>query len=286
LRLLPESFHPSEQDVICGRGRKIFMHIGNERFRKLVAGRLQDYSSTSTKLEKSYILYHIVAHVRSESPNAGFVKKSPENSRWYEIGDFLSREKTSQAFRDALHNKYKSSNESKKQRRLASPKPRRAVSEGTLEASIETKRKQKSQKNCAKAQSANDLSEESLWSSRSVFEDPLFLGTSKKGAEVEQVVSYQSSAQESSPRNLNAALEVRDAFDPLDHFSVPKESPEASPLLLQKFEAPTPVAKFNLPQLEEASIFDQLAFLVDEAGEGGNRIEPTSSMASGHYVEV
>jgi hypothetical protein len=137
---------------------EIFMHIGNERFRKLVAGRLQEYSSSSTKLEKSYILYDIVAHVRSHSPIAGFVKKSPEDSRWFEIGGFLSGEKASQAFRDALHDKYKSSNESKKQRRLSSSKPRRAVSEGTLEASLQTKRKQKSQNNCAKAQSANDPS--------------------------------------------------------------------------------------------------------------------------------
>lgn len=36
---------------------------------------------------------------------------------WHEVGDFLAREKTSQAFRDALHDRYKSSNISKKKRR-------------------------------------------------------------------------------------------------------------------------------------------------------------------------
>jgi hypothetical protein len=46
----------------------------------------------------------------------GFVKQD-SSGRWYEVGDFLAREKTSQAFRDALHDRYKSSNVSKKKRR-------------------------------------------------------------------------------------------------------------------------------------------------------------------------
>ena len=116
---LPEKFTPGENDVICGRGRKAFSHVGNERFRKLVEKRLDEYSSAAAKLEKSYILSDIVCEVRRRSPNGGFVKKDSSSGRWYEVGDFLAREKTSQAFRDALHDQYKSSNTAKKKRRQA-----------------------------------------------------------------------------------------------------------------------------------------------------------------------
>ena len=90
----------------------------NCSFRQLVADSLREYSDSSTKLEKSYILRNIVTQVRLNSPNGGFVKKDPRNGRWYEVGDFLAREKTSQTFRDALYEQYKSSNTAKKLRRL------------------------------------------------------------------------------------------------------------------------------------------------------------------------
>jgi hypothetical protein len=100
-------------------GRKAFNHVGNERFRKLVESRLEEYSNAAAKLEKSYILSDIVCEVRQRSPQGGFVKRDSSSGRWYEVGDFLAREKTSQAFRDALHDQYKSSNTAKKKRRQA-----------------------------------------------------------------------------------------------------------------------------------------------------------------------
>jgi hypothetical protein len=120
MALLPEGFAPGDNDVICGRGRKCFNHSGNERFRVIVSGYLDKYSTATSKLEKSYMLSDIVAQVRKCSPNGGFVKKCPETKRFYEVGCFLAREKTSQAFRDALHDQYKSSNSAKKKRRQVS----------------------------------------------------------------------------------------------------------------------------------------------------------------------
>lgn len=114
---LPENFVPGENDVILGRGRKTFQHIGNERFRKLVESRLEEYSNSLTKIAKSGILSQIVQEVRRRSPHGGFVKKDTTTGRWYEVGDFLAREKTSQAFRDVLFDRYKSSNTAKKIRR-------------------------------------------------------------------------------------------------------------------------------------------------------------------------
>jgi hypothetical protein len=118
---MPEGFVPGDNDVICGRGRECFNHNGNERFRRIVYGYLDQYSKSISKMEKSYILSDIVAKIRKSSPNGGaFVKKCPESKQYYDVGCFLAREKTSQAFRDALHDKYKSSNSAKKKRRQAS----------------------------------------------------------------------------------------------------------------------------------------------------------------------
>lgn len=115
---LDENFEPGQYDVVCGRGRKCSTHVGNARFREIVISYLEKYSNAE-KLEKSNILFEIVNKVRQESPRGGFVKKDAVSGRWQAVGDFLAREKTSQAFRDALHDQYKSSNTSKKKRRRA-----------------------------------------------------------------------------------------------------------------------------------------------------------------------
>lgn len=77
---------------------------------------LDEYSGARNKVDKSAVLNKVVEEVRLRSPRGGFVKQDAAGV-WHEVGDFLAREKTSQAFRDALHDRYKSSNVSKKKRR-------------------------------------------------------------------------------------------------------------------------------------------------------------------------
>jgi hypothetical protein len=58
---------------------------GNAQFRELVASRLDDYSSASSKLEKSAIVACVLSAVRAKSPNGGFIKKDPLTGQWYEV---------------------------------------------------------------------------------------------------------------------------------------------------------------------------------------------------------
>ena len=90
---------------------------GNQRFRKLVSARADDYSAASTRTDKTFIVTAIVSEIRKAAPKGGFVKKDSTTGRWYEVGDFNAHEKTSQMFRDVLHESYLSSNKSKKKRR-------------------------------------------------------------------------------------------------------------------------------------------------------------------------
>jgi hypothetical protein len=87
---LRKNYVPGEHDVICGRGRSCFYHIGNQRFRTMVASCLEEYYSASTKLEKTFIICGIVNEVRQNSQNGGFVKCDPMTGQFFEVGDFLA----------------------------------------------------------------------------------------------------------------------------------------------------------------------------------------------------
>lgn len=87
------------------------------QLRALVKDMIKAYKSATSKAEKGYILSVIVDKIRSNAGIGGFIKKDPKNDQWYDVGDFLAREKVSQAFRDALSDKYKSSTAYKKKRR-------------------------------------------------------------------------------------------------------------------------------------------------------------------------
>lgn len=90
MKPLPEGYELGESDVICGRGRKCFNHVGNQRFRKMVEDCLPKYAEATAKLEKTYIICEVVNMVRKNSPNGGFVKKDPVTGRYFEVGDFLA----------------------------------------------------------------------------------------------------------------------------------------------------------------------------------------------------
>jgi hypothetical protein len=90
MKQLPDDYQLGEHDVICGRGRKCFNHIGNQRFRKMVSDMLAKYSDSSSKIDKTYIICDIVNRVRNNSPFGGFVKKDAMTGRYFEVGDFLA----------------------------------------------------------------------------------------------------------------------------------------------------------------------------------------------------
>jgi hypothetical protein len=117
--LLPGYF-PGDDDVLVGRGKKCLVHPGNLHFKQVVATKLRSYLDAECRVDKTAILMEVIDQVRAISPNGGFVKQNPKTGQWFEIGDFLAKEKTAQAFRDALHEYYTSSNPSKKKRRIQS----------------------------------------------------------------------------------------------------------------------------------------------------------------------
>ena len=78
---------------------------------------MEKYATSTSRQDKSDILSTIVNTVRGNSPNGGFVKEDNATGHWFEVGDFLAREKVSQAFRDALSHSYRSSKKYKHEKR-------------------------------------------------------------------------------------------------------------------------------------------------------------------------
>jgi hypothetical protein len=64
--------------------------------RRIVESYVDQYSAATSRQDKSDILSAIVNEVRHSSPHGGFIKQDTGSDRWFEVGDFLAREKVSQ----------------------------------------------------------------------------------------------------------------------------------------------------------------------------------------------
>ncbi|CAB9511237.1 Nitrilase family, member 2 [Seminavis robusta] len=112
--MLPEDYRPGDDVVIIGRGKKVFQHPGNIRFREIVDSYLEAYKGAATKGLKSSILWNILTTMRNTSKdNLGFVKKDAETGLWCAVDDANARINIAQAFRDRLSNSYRSSKQHK-----------------------------------------------------------------------------------------------------------------------------------------------------------------------------
>jgi hypothetical protein len=101
---LPIDFKPENYDIICGKGKSFFNHIGNRRFRVTIELYLPQYQAAQTKSGKSAIVNNVVNLIRSSTSSGagGFIRFDKKTNRWMELGDAGSREKVGQAIRDAL----------------------------------------------------------------------------------------------------------------------------------------------------------------------------------------
>ena len=112
---LPRSFRPTIHHVICGRGKKCYGHVGNRHFLNVVvASHIDAYAKAETKLEKSDIVQRVVCEVEVKG---GFVRLDNKTGDYYVAAEQEGREKTSQALRDCLKHKYKSSKDIKRRNR-------------------------------------------------------------------------------------------------------------------------------------------------------------------------
>ena len=101
LTALPEHYHPTEYDVVCGRGKGSYNQPGNKRLRALIRGYIPEYTAARSKFDKTTVLSKIIDAVKSQNNNtARFVKS--KNGVWYEISNDQAREKVGHTMRETI----------------------------------------------------------------------------------------------------------------------------------------------------------------------------------------
>lgn len=117
-QFLPIDFQPTINEVIVGRGKKPYNHVGNARFREIVKEHAEEYSAAANKTLKSAVIAKVLKRIRSNSAYGGFVKLN--DGVWECVCDSAARITVAQNFRDALHSNYKSSKQFKQMKRKTS----------------------------------------------------------------------------------------------------------------------------------------------------------------------
>lgn len=115
--MLPANFQLGPHHVVIGSRNYIYTHYpGNVRFQNVVNSHLDRYRMSKTKHEKSEVISEVITRFLQEgaSKTGGFVRYDRKSGRWCKVGYFFARQRTSQAFRDALHETYKSSKVNKR----------------------------------------------------------------------------------------------------------------------------------------------------------------------------
>jgi hypothetical protein len=92
----------SENDVLLGKQRDAFNHIGNRRFRSLINANWERYNSSKGRCERTTIVVSIVNFLREER-KVRFLKRDKATGRWYVVPDCIAREKVGHAIRDAIN---------------------------------------------------------------------------------------------------------------------------------------------------------------------------------------
>jgi len=128
---------PSPLDVLCGRGKSCYDHLGNQRFRQIIEQTLPKYAKATTKGEKTFFVRLVVNHISVQGGR--FLKLDREKEQWYEGDAICAKSKVGHAFRDALADKFSAKNKVNL--------PEGVESLLLLQRAIETKEKQQKSDN-------------------------------------------------------------------------------------------------------------------------------------------
>ncbi|CAB9507083.1 expressed unknown protein [Seminavis robusta] len=88
-------------DVLCGRSKASFNHVGNRRFRSIVSGALDEYHQATSKWAKSMVATKLVGMINADGGR--FLKQRKDSGEeWFELSTQEAKAKVSHAIRDAI----------------------------------------------------------------------------------------------------------------------------------------------------------------------------------------
>jgi hypothetical protein len=89
----------NENDVLLGRGGRVYMYNGNQQLRDLAQSHLSNYNR-AVKSGKPLIAKEITSKIQTMYPPGRFLKKVSKKNEWREVSNVVAVEKVSQVLRD------------------------------------------------------------------------------------------------------------------------------------------------------------------------------------------
>ncbi|CAB9500997.1 Nitrilase family, member 2 [Seminavis robusta] len=111
LKELPPCFIPSNDCVMCAKGKQAKGHPGNQFLVFLIKAKLEEYRACNSKVDRSGIVSQILKKVADRG--GLFVRQLTQDGQWFDVGPRNAREKVGQMFRDSLSDIFSSSTKAK-----------------------------------------------------------------------------------------------------------------------------------------------------------------------------
>ena len=99
---------PADFDILLGRGKTSFNHVGNRRFRVFINLHLRRYMDASTRMDKTVVVNSVVEAIHEAGGR--FLKEDLRSKSWYQVATKTAREKVGHALRDAVGMRLKMAN--------------------------------------------------------------------------------------------------------------------------------------------------------------------------------
>jgi hypothetical protein len=95
-----KDYTPTDEDILCGRGKACGKHPGNKKVSAAIKANLQIYGEAPKRVEKSNVVASIVRSLQENG--ARFIKQDKRTKQYHELSDGQAHEKTGHAIRDLL----------------------------------------------------------------------------------------------------------------------------------------------------------------------------------------
>jgi len=91
---------PMDFDILLGRGKTSFNHVGNRRFRVFIGLHLRRYMDAQSRMEKTLVVNSVVEAI--QEAGGRFLKQDAKSKKWFQVNSKMAREKVGHALRDAV----------------------------------------------------------------------------------------------------------------------------------------------------------------------------------------
>jgi hypothetical protein len=106
---MPDTYIPTDWDVLCGRGKQNWKMTGNVNFRMVIRASVARYVAAPSKADKTAVIVSVVDKIRRQGGH--FLKEQRQHQQqygsscsscWYDIGDAAARDKVGHSLRDQV----------------------------------------------------------------------------------------------------------------------------------------------------------------------------------------